>query len=120
MLRYLTKNARSSVNRKYFSAMHFLSFPIKSVKVAASADGKGTFVHLGERSQGAVCCRLWEAMTFGIAGSGLTSRQFDVIGSSAPCWAGGPSEPGKETHAVSAHIISVYFNCNQEKEYKYR
>lgn len=30
----------------------------------------------------------------------------------------GPSVPGKETRAVSAHIISVHFN--REKEYKYR
>ncbi|XP_035403527.2 neuropeptide S [Cygnus atratus] len=34
-------------------------------------------------------------MTFGIAGSGLASLQFDVIGSSAPCWEGRPSEPEK-------------------------
>lgn len=46
----------------------------------------------------------------------VTAR-FEAVGGSAPCWGVGLADLGEETHAVSAHVISVYVDCNQEREY---
>lgn len=76
-------------------------------------DGEGT---CADHPLGATCCHPWAAVTFG---AGFASLHNLMSSSDLPCagkW--DPSVPGKETHAVSTHIISVYFN--QEKGYKYR
>lgn len=48
----------------------------------------------------------------------VTAR-FEGASSSASCWGVGLADLGEEglRDAVSAHVVSVYVDCNQEREY---
>ena len=83
------------------------------MNVVASAEVAWTLVYLAEGLQGATHCGLQEVMTFGMASSGFTSLHNSTQSAALPR----AREWGKEAYAASAHTISVYVDCNQEKEY---
>lgn len=94
----------------------FLSFPVEySTDTVASAGVVGTFERLAEGLQGAEPVGdgdVWHRrLRFDVA------AQSYAISSSAPNRRLGLADPEKETHAASAHPVSVYIGCNQEKGY---
>lgn len=99
----------------------FLSFPIEySTNTIASAEAVWTFERSAEGLQGAESVGdrdVWHRrLRFNV------TAQFDAIGGSAPHPRLGLAGPEKETRAASAHAVSIYIGCNQEKKdiYNYR
>ncbi|XP_009891049.1 PREDICTED: neuropeptide S [Charadrius vociferus] len=118
--RYGIRQNRKSIYKSEIFSVAFKYVFAKSIILVISHRpqqdcGSISRFFLAEGLQGAMRRGLWEMMmTFGVTGSGFTSPPNLMRSAALPRAGGevGPADPGKETHAVSAHVVSALCRLN--------